>query len=210
MKLSIAEGLYLIALDDEEGRLLSAAEKTYIYGLLAAAILELHLLKKVELKDLKVNVVDSVGTGNGILDNILHKISSGTPLIDQLENLHHNFSNIREDMDQLLVQRGILRREETKLLWIPLSERMDNANYAFEQEIRNVLQAMVFQNAKVTPSFVILLSIIYDCKILDEVFHDKDDLIDAVKVAKDIVNSDAIDSEVSAALVELRHFFEKF
>jgi len=34
MKLSIAEGLYLIALDDEEGRLLSAAEKTIVDGVL--------------------------------------------------------------------------------------------------------------------------------------------------------------------------------
>jgi hypothetical protein len=33
MKLSIAEGLYLIALDDEEGRLLAAADKYYIDGI---------------------------------------------------------------------------------------------------------------------------------------------------------------------------------
>ena len=32
MKLTIAEGLYLIALDDEEGRLLSAAEKKHRRG----------------------------------------------------------------------------------------------------------------------------------------------------------------------------------
>ena len=122
--------------------------------------------------------------------------------------MHDQFKHVAEDLDQLLVQRGILRREETKLLWIPLSERMDNANYAFEQEIRNVLQAMVFKGAKATPSFIILLSIIYDCKILDEVFKDKDDLIDAVKVAKDIVKSDVIDPETSKALIEIREFFE--
>jgi len=84
---------------------------------------------------------------------------------------------------------------------------MDNANYAFEQEIRNILKAIVFKSAKPTPSFVILMSLIYDCKILDEVFHDKDDLIDAVKVAKDIVDSPSIDSEVSQVLKELRKFF---
>ncbi len=207
MKLSIAEGLYLIALDDEEGRLLSSAEKHYIHGVLSAGILELYMLKKITLTDTVINVVDTVGTGNGILDNILHKLHSGAKFVDEIQNLHHHFSHIREDLDQLLTQRGILRREETKLLWIPLSERMDNANYAFEQEIRNVLQAMVFKNAKSTPSFVILMSLIYDCKILDEVFSDKDDLIDAVKVAKDIVNSDIIDAETSKVLKELRTFF---
>ncbi len=41
MKLSLAEGLYLIALDDDEGRLLVSAERTIEHGLVAAAILEL-------------------------------------------------------------------------------------------------------------------------------------------------------------------------
>ena len=50
MKLSIAEGFYLIALDDEEGRILAAAEKTVVPGVIAACILELYLLKKLSWK----------------------------------------------------------------------------------------------------------------------------------------------------------------
>ncbi|MFT4736653.1 MAG: Golgi phosphoprotein 3, partial [Paraglaciecola sp.] len=44
MKLSIAEGLYLLVLDDEEGRLLSAVEKNHIHGILSAALFELIIL----------------------------------------------------------------------------------------------------------------------------------------------------------------------
>lgn len=208
MKLSIAEGLYLIALDDEEGRLLSAAEKTIIPGLMSAAVLELYLQKKIKLPNGTIEVVDSSGTGNGILDQILHKIHSGVGLIDEVKNLEHHFKDIMTDLNQLLAQRGILQKEETKLLWIPLSERMDNANYAFEQEIRNNLQAMVFKNAKPTPSFAILMSLIYDCKILEEVFPDRDDLVDAIKVAKDIPNSPILDEELSAALKDLKVYFD--
>lgn len=207
MKLSIAEGLYLIALDDEEGRLLSAAEKTYIPGLISAALLELYILKKLSLSQGVIQVVDTVGTANGVLDKILHKTRSGLSFVDQVEALKHDFKDIREDLDALLVQRGILKREETKLLWIPLSERMGNANYAFEQEIRNGLQAIVLKGVKPPMAFVILLSLIYDCKILDEVFHEKDDMIDAVKVAKDIVNLPDLDPEVSVVLKSLREYF---
>jgi len=209
MKLSIAEGLYLIALDDEEGRLLAAAEKTIVPGIVSAAVLELYIQKKIQLKDTHVEVVDSSGTGNKILDNVLRRIHSGAEVVEEVRRLEHDFKDIMNDLNQLLVQRGILQKEETKLLWIPLSERMDNANYAFEQEIRNNLEAMVFKKAKPTASFAILMSLVYDCNILEEVFPDRDDLIDAVKVAKDIPASEALDKELSNALKALKNYFNK-
>ncbi|MEQ9404946.1 MAG: GPP34 family phosphoprotein [Cyclobacteriaceae bacterium] len=207
MKLSIAEGFYLIALDDEEGRILAAAEKTVVPGVLSACILELALMKKVSLLGGNVTVVDTVGTGNGILDSVLNKLKSGDSLTNQISSLSSKFKDIQEDLNALLTQRGILRKEETKLLWIPLSDRMDNANYAFEQEIRNTLKAIVFKSAKPSPSFVILFSLIYDCNILSEVFGDKDELIDAEKVGKDIIDSPSIGPDMQAALKQLKSYF---
>ncbi len=209
MKLSIAEGLYLIALDDEEGRLLAAAEKSIIPGLLSAAILEMYIQKKITISEGHLQVVDSSGTGNVVLDKILQKLHSGTEVVEQVKDLEHNFRDVMIDLNKLLAQRGILQKEETKLLWIPLSERMDNANYAFEEEIRNNLKAMVFKSAKPSPSFAVLMSLIYDCNILEEVFPDRDDLIDAIKVAKDMPNSPVIDSELSGALIALKSYFGK-
>lgn len=207
MKISIAEGLYLIALDDEEGRLLAAAEKTIVPGLISACILELHLQKKLELTGNVITVTDTTGTGNVILDNVLKKLKTGSELLDSIENLVHHFKDIQDDLNQLLIQRGILRKEATKLMWIPLSERMDNANYAFEQQIRDSMFNIVFKSAKPTPGFVVLMSLIYDCQILNEVFKDKDELIDAVKVAKDIVDSPVISEELSKSLKTLKAHF---
>ncbi|MEQ9467026.1 MAG: GPP34 family phosphoprotein [Ekhidna sp.] len=207
MKLSIAEGFYLIALDDEEGRILAAAEKTVVPGVIAACILELYLLKKIKLEGGNVSVVDTIGTGNGILDNVLKKLQTGPSFIDQVKSMSGKFKDIQDDLNALLVQRGILRKEETKLLWIPLSDRMDNANYAFEQEIRNNLKAIVFKNAKPSPAFTILYSLIDDCNILDEVFKDKDELIDAEKVGKELIERADIDADLANALRELKSFF---
>ncbi len=207
MKLSIAEGFYLIALDDEEGRILAAAEKTVVPGVISACILELYLLKKIKLDGGKISVVDTIGTGNGILDNVLKKLQTGPGLIEQIKTLSAKFKDIQEDLNALLVQRGILKKEETKLLWIPLSDRMDNANYAFEQEIRNSLKAIVFKSAKPSPAFTVLYSIIDDCNILNEVFKDKDELIDAEKVGKEIVERSGVEPELANALRELKSFF---
>ncbi len=207
MKLSIAEGFYLIALDDEEGRILAAAEKTVVPGVISACILELYLLKKIKLDGGNISVIDTIGTGNGILDNVLKKLQTGPSLLDQIKTLSSKFKDIQEDLNALLAQRGILKKEETKLLWIPLSDRMDNANYAFEQEIRNNLKAIVFKSAKPSPAFTILFSLIDDCNILNEVFRDKDELIDAEKVGKEIVERSGVDAELADALKQLKAFF---
>jgi len=207
MKLSIAEGFYLIALDDEEGRILAAAEKNVVPGVISACLLELALMKKVSLAGGKVFVQDTVGTGNGILDDVLSKLKNDVPVTDQITSLSAKFKNIEEKLNALLAQRGILKKEETKLMWIPLSERMDNANYAFEQEIRNQMKAIVFKSAKPSPSFVILFSLIYDCGILSEVFSDRDELVDAEKVGKDIANSPEVSEEMSNVLKQLKTYF---
>lgn len=207
MKLSIAEGFYLIALDDEEGRILAAAEKNVVPGVISACILELYLQKKITLADGVVKVVDTIGTGNGILDNVLKKLRSGEPIVDQVKMMAGKFKDIQEDLNALLVQRGILKKEETKLLWIPLSDRMDNANYAFEQEIRNQLRAIVLKSAKPSPSFTILFSLIDYCHILDEVFKDKDELIDAEKVGKDMIVTSGISANLAKALNDLKGYF---
>lgn len=207
MKLSIAEGFYLIALDDEEGRILAAAEKTVVPGVIAACILELYLLKKITLSGGSIKVTDTIGTGNGILDNVLKKLQSGPSVVDQVKTVSGKFKDIQEDLNALLVQRGILKKEETKLLWIPLSDRMDNANYAFEQEIRNNLKAIVFKSAKPSASFTILYLLIDYCNILDEVFRDRDELIDAEKVGKDIIDTSGVDPELAVALRQLKEFF---
>ena len=208
MKLSLAEGLMLIALDDEEGRLLSAAEHSIDHGLLSILILELSLIKRVGFENNKLIVKDSTGTGNKVLDNVLKAIGGGGDSLSNIvKKIAPAFDSIQDDVIELLVQRGILKVESTKLLWIPVSERMDNANYAFEQEIRDTLKAVVQKGQKATPAIIILMSMISNCKILEEVFREKDELIDAVKAAKDITNSSAVDSELKIVLNDLKEHF---
>lgn len=208
MKLSLAEGLMLIALDDEEGRLLAAAEHSIDHGILAIVILELSLIKRVSFDRGKVVIKDTTGTGNKVLDNVLKALGGGgSTLPDTIKKLVGSFEHIQDDVIELLVQRGILKVESTKLLWIPVSERMDNANYAFEQEIRDTLKAVVQSGKKPTPAIVILMSVIHNCGILEEVFKEKDQLIDAVKVAKDVAASGYVDDNTKVALESLKGHF---
>lgn len=208
MKLSLAEGLMLIALDDDEGRLLAAAEHTIDQGLIGIILLELCLIKRIGFEGGKIVVKDNTGTGNKVLDAVLKAVGGGgSSAVDTVKSLAPKFDKIQDDMIELLVQRGILKVESTKLLWIPVSERMDNANYAFEQEIRDTLKAVVFKGMKPTPSIVALMSMINNCRILEEVFPDEDELIDAVKVAKDIGRMGVVDDDMQGVLEDFKGHF---
>ncbi len=208
MDISIAEGLYLIALDDDEGRLLAAAEKNIVEGLLSASILELIVLEKVGAVNGRLTKLSSDGTGNILLDNVFSALEDGKTVIQNLKELAPHFKNVQDDVTEMLIARGVLKRESTKLLWIPVSERMDNANYAYEQNIRDTITGIVKEGNKPSSTFVVLTSLIYFCHLLPEIFKDGDDHIDAVKVAKDILKSDSISGEVMIVLDDLKSHFD--
>ena len=209
MNLSIAEGLYLIALDDEEGRLLAAAEKTIVDGLISASLLELIITGRVNANDGILTIADDSGTGNILLDNVLKAFQEGKDMVETLDDLRPHFKGIQDHVTEMLITRGIIKKESTKLLWIPVSERMDNANYAFEKHIRETIRGIVIDGKEPSPSFVLLTALIYYCNLLSEVFHDKDELIDAIKVAKDIIRSKKMDEDVSICLEMLKSHFGK-
>ncbi len=209
MKLSLAEGLYLIALDDEEGRLLSAAEHSVNQGMIAACIFELAIRHKVEIdSDTTVRLVDKKGTGNKILDDIIKFVGQEErKLQDMITWICDHYADLQQDITFLLMNRGIIKKESTKLLWIPVSERMDNANYAFEQEIRNGMHAIAIKGAKPPASLVVLIILISYCNLMDEVFKDKDNLIDAVKYVKDLADKGWVSPEIANALKSLKPYF---
>ena len=71
------------------------------------------------------------------------------------------------------------------------------------------MKAIVFKSAKPSDAFTVLYSIIDDCGILSEVFKDKDELIDAEKVGKEIVGRSEVDENLANALAELKTYFKK-
>lgn len=208
MKLSIAEGLLLIAFDDTEGRLLADADKGIDNALIGALLMELALLKKVSLKNNTITFHNNSLTGNKLLDLGIKVIEErkNFDAIDFIESYSSGkLRNIKEETTSLLVERGILKKEVTKLLWIPISERMDNANYAFERDIRDTIKSIIMNNITPPPAFVILIVLLASLKILDDIFPQDEEHIDAVKYAKDILKFHYLDPNISETLEAIKN-----
>lgn len=209
LRLSISEGLYLIALGDDEGQLLKKSEKVIDYGLIVGGILELYLIGSIRIDKDIIKISSTKQTGNIFLDKILINLTERSGIIEELLRLKSNLKKSHIHLEELLIARGILERKENSLLWVPLSERMENVNYAYEQEIRNTLRALVLRGFKNDVSFSILLSLINDCHLLSEVFRSSNELSDAKNCVQNLRELAGVDEELANILDLISRFFIK-
>ena len=96
------------------------------------------------------------------------------------------------------------------MLWVPLSERMETVNYAYEQEIRNTLRALVLRGFKNDVSFSILLSLINDCHLLSEVFRSSNELSDAKNCVQNLRKLAGVNEDLANILGFISNFMENF
>ena len=211
LQLSISEGLYLLALGDYQGQLLKKSEKVLDYGLIVGGILQLYLTGNVRIERGAIKISSTNQSGNIFLDKLLKNLTDGSGIIEEILRLKNKLKKLHIDLEELLIARGVLKREENSLLWIPLSQRMENVNYAYEQEIRNTLRALVLRGFKNDVSFSILLSLTNDCHLLSEVFRTSNELSDAKNCVQNLRNQADVNEDLANILDLIRHFFmEKF
>src|SRR5699024_12538746 len=116
-----AEELLLLAMDDEKGTVVFSASDYLNYGLAGAILAELTILERIELNDKKVVVINEEETGVTFLDSVLGEIkqSNKSKKVDDGDNrIKSKKGQMRKDMIQLLVEKGVLKEEEKKVLWI--------------------------------------------------------------------------------------------
>jgi hypothetical protein len=207
LRLSISEGLYLLALGDFEGQLLKKSEKVIDYGLIAGGILQLSLKGSISLEKGFIKIISTKQTGHIFLDKVLKNLTEGGGLIEEILRLKNKLKKLHDDLEELLIGRGILKREENTLLWIPLSERMENVNYAYEKEIRNTLRAVVLRGFKNDLSFSILFSLTHDCQLFSEVFGSASEIAEAKNCVKNPNKLAGVDEDLAKILGLISHFF---
>jgi golgi phosphoprotein 3 len=119
--LSIFEELFLLALDEEKGRILSFTKKTLPYGLSGGILAELILLGKVCSNEKhRLELLDASLTGDEILDEAIIDIGSSEKL-RKLSYWVSEFSSkpkkLRERIGERLVEKELLSQEDRRFFW---------------------------------------------------------------------------------------------
>lgn len=163
-KLSLAEELLLITLDDESGKLLDSI-KPFAFDIAVAAslIMELSLKGRLDTDTQKLFVVSSAPTGNAILDQALAEIAAEKTSLstsDWLSRIARNGDGLSERIIESLVSKGVLQLVEKRLLWVLKTRAYPPTSGIEEREVRSRVMQLLNSDDIPNPSDALLVGLL--------------------------------------------------
>lgn len=204
--LTFVEEILLLFLDDETGKFENMYYEEFKYALAGAVLMDLALRSKIDTDLEKLAVVDPTPTGEEILDGFLSAIAES----DEEKNTFYWVSEIaksgaeiRDKALESLVNRGILRVEEKKILWVIGVRRYPTVDDTQEKEVRRRLIELLNSDEIPSPHDVVLVSLADTFELFPQILGE----YEAKKLApriEQISRLDLIGQSVSHVLKRLR------
>jgi Golgi phosphoprotein 3 len=203
--LSILEQVVLLALDEQTGKLQSSAGFNTGYALAGAAFFDLALAKKIDTDVDSVQLLDTAETGNAAVDFCLaemRKHPEKTTVREWIEELMLYGEFLEDAALKHLIERGVLRHETSKLLWVIDVERFPLVDEKPRQGVKLRLVETILSDEIPVPEDVMLVSIAEASGLLNAVLSQQelDGRQDRIRV---LCNLEAISRAVFAAIRDL-------
>ncbi len=190
--LTLAEELFLLALNDEKGFIIPDARLPLRFGLTGAILFELVLLGKLEVKKKKIVVLDSSSTTDEIFDAVLQKISSSKnnrSVSSWL--LRFNTSKLTNNIINRLITKRILRKVDRKILKFIPSTRYPIYDGKEKKVVREQLRSVFLRNKVPDQHLTLLINLIYACDLTWELFSREEKKLVKKRVKEMVKKADA-------------------
>ena len=192
--LYLHEEILLLALKDEEGTIAGGTMYEYAIGgaILAELLLDKHITIDKSHKRKFVNIENSTTIGEPILDECLQKIATAKrrATLETWVSRFAGIKNLKHRVANLLVNRGILRKDEDKVLLIFSRKIYPEVNPEPERKVIERLRKAIFDDGDdFDPRTIVLLSLAKSADLLRVTF-DKKELKSRKKRIEQIVNGE--------------------
>jgi hypothetical protein len=172
--LTLYEELFLLAVHEEKGTVITNASGRLQYGLSGAILAELAFLEKIRVGEgRKLELVDARKTRDDLLNRALERIEQeghGRKLPYWVKTLHDRPKKMQSLISERLVQKGVLIEEDSAHTWLipaPIAPEVKaSAKFALKQKLRDVALACLEPDLKE----VALLALVRSSGLLDLVF----------------------------------------
>lgn len=204
--LTFPEEIVLLALDDKTGKFVDLPPLSMDQALAGAALLELAFQNRIDTDLTHLSLVNPRPTGEEMLDPLLEKIVTAKDKKDAkywVGVFSADGETIREKVLRRLVQRGVLKQEEKKILWVIPGRRYPMVNDQEEREVRKRIRSVVVDGEVPGPRDVVLVSLASACQLLRSVFTDADLLKYSARIAE-VSKMDLIGRAVSKSVAEVQ------
>ncbi|MBU8537557.1 GOLPH3/VPS74 family protein [Falsiroseomonas tokyonensis] len=174
--LTLAEEIVLLALDDETGRPVGRSGMAPDRALAGALLMQLALAGRVDTDRDRLILVDATPTGDAALDAALARLAApGAPADARgaIPLLARDAPAARAAILDRLVARGILRREEGRVLWILPDRRYPKTPGRPEvTEARTRLRTLLLMEEIPAPQDALLLGLARAAGLLPLLFSE--------------------------------------
>jgi hypothetical protein len=198
-KLKLAEELLLLALNEEKGTVVMAGSIGLPYGLAGALLIELAADGLIRVEGKELVAAPGGSARDEVLDEVLGVIRSAKRTRDLkswVGKIGRSAGKLKGRLLDRLVAKGILRREEHRLLLLFPTTRYPETNpmpeYAVRERVRRALRGMTPPDGHTAA----LISLVHACDLVGVLFE-KGERREAKKRAKEISASQPIGDAVA-------------
>jgi hypothetical protein len=206
-KLSLAEELLLITLDDESGRLLDSIKPfAFEIAIAASLIMELSLKGKLDSDAEKLFVVSADPTGNTILDEALTEITTEKNSLstsDWLNRFARKGDDFSDQIIESLVTKGVLQLVEKRLFWVLKTRAYPATSGIEEREVRARIMHLLNSDEIPNPNDALLVGLLSATGIMSRLLS-VSELARLQSRIDQIANLEEISRSLSAAIQEAR------
>ena len=206
MKLRFAEEITLLMLNDEDGEFVRVPGWSMQCAFAGAVLMDLALENRIDTDLKRLVMIDPTPLGDDLLDSTLALIARSTETHDArywVDQLADNAEDIRERALARLVERGILRREEDRFLWVFQTRRYPVVDGEAEREVKLRIMEVLFSNEIPNPRDIVLICLVDACGILRELLTARE-LDSASERIEQVRKLDLIGQAVSKAVWDIQ------
>lgn len=166
--LSFPEEIVLLLLDETNGDFVPLPESVFAIVMSGAALMDLALRNRIDTDLEKMTVVDRTPLGDDILDDALAGLgrkNANLGILDALYDVAVNAEDYRARALKHLIERGILKEENGRHLWVFRTRRYPVIDDSEQQEVRARMRQLLLTDEIPDPRDVVLVCLIDACAL---------------------------------------------
>lgn len=207
LRLTLLEEFLLLALDDQTGQLHPLARSTLDCAAAGAVLMDLTLRNRIDNDLRDMFVVDATPTGDDLLDPVLQLMSLAPvltphPIAYWLRQMADEGEALREKALRRLEKRGIISRQDKKILWVFGSRRYPLIEDKEVREVKLRILGVVLGEEIPSPHDVMLTGLAESCGLFRYILSAHEAEAASARIAQ-VARMDLIGQAVAKGVTEI-------